>query len=661
MATKLKILNIDPYLEPHKDDLLLRADNFKIAKKRLLKNHENLASFANGHLYFGFHRQKNGWIFREWAPNATEIALIGDFNNWNRNSHKLKNIGEGIWEIHIPENDNLKHKSKIKLEITTQHEKFDRIPTYIKRVIQKGNSIDFDGQVWAPEKPFDWADSDSKLNHDEPLMIYEAHIGMSSNEEKTSSFNEFTKNILPRIKKLGYNTIQLMAIAEHPYYGSFGYQVSNFFAVSSRFGTPEDLKNLINAAHKMGISVLLDLVHSHAAANTAEGLGRFDGAEYQFFHKGKKGNHPAWGSKLFNYGKPEVVHFLLSNIKYWLEEYHFDGFRFDGVTSMLYHNHGLGMAFDNYKKYFSLNTDTEAVTYLQLATETAKEVNPNCILISEDMSGMPGMALPISSGGIGFDYRLGMGIPDFWIKLLKKNSELDWNLGEIWHELNQRRAGEKVIGYAESHDQALVGDKTIMFRLADAAMYWKMDVNSQHLVIDRAIALHKLIRLITCTTAGDGYLNFMGNEFGHPEWIDFPREGNNWSYSHARRRWDLADDKNLRYQYLQNFDQAMVELVRENNLLSTEIKQLWHDEQAKVLVYQRENHVLMFNFHPHDSFETELQFDSNSSGELILHSDWAKFGGYSGAAKKAETDCGPDGKFRVIIKPHTAMIYKMKF
>ncbi|MBS7346352.1 MAG: alpha amylase C-terminal domain-containing protein [Candidatus Sacchiramonaceae bacterium] len=661
MAAKLKILDIDPYLEPHKDDLILRANNLKSAKKRLLKNHENLASFANGHLYFGFHKQKDGWIFREWAPAAKEIALIGDFNNWNRNSHKLENIGDGVWEIHIPESDKLEYKSKIKLEITTAREKFDRIPTYIKRVIQKENSIDFDGQVWAPDESFNWTDSGFKLNSNEPPMIYEAHIGMSSSEEKISSFNEFTKNVLPRIKKLGYNTVQLMAIAEHPYYGSFGYQVSNFFAVSSRFGMPEDLKSLINTAHKMGIAVLLDLVHSHAAANTAEGLARFDGTEYQFFHKGKKGTHPAWGSKLFNYGKPEVVHFLLSNIKYWLEEYHFDGFRFDGVTSMLYHNHGLGMTFDNYKKYFSLNTDTEAVTYLQLATETAKEVKPDCILISEDMSGMPGMALSVKDGGIGFNYRLGMGIPDFWIKLLKKNSELDWNLGEIWHELIQRRTGEKVIGYAESHDQALVGDKTIMFRLADAAMYWEMDTNSNNHAIERAIALHKMIRLITCTTAGDGYLNFMGNEFGHPEWIDFPREGNNWSYSHARRRWDLADDKNLRYQYLQNFDQAMVELVRENNLLNTEMKQLWHDEQAKVLVYQRGNYVLMFNFHPHDSFETELQFNSNTIGELTLHSDWAKFGGHSGTARKVKTNCDSDGKFRVVIRPHTAMIYKMDF
>lgn len=658
---RLKILDIDPYLEPHTDDLLLRVRNLKHTKKQLLKNHKNLSAFANGHLYFGFHKQPDGWIYREWAPNAREIALIGDFNDWDRASHKLTSVGDGVWEIHIPESDGLKHKSKVKIEITTRNDKFDRIPSYIKRVVQKENSIDFDGQIWYPEKKFIWNDQNFKKNSDEPLLIYEAHIGMSGVEEKISSFDDFTKNALPRVKKLGYNAIQLMAIAEHPYYGSFGYQVSNFFAVSSRFGTPEDLKNLINKAHEMGIVVLLDLVHSHAAANTAEGLAAFDGTDYQFFHKGKKGNHPAWGSKLFNYGKPEVIHFLLSNIKYWLEEYHFDGFRFDGVTSMLYQNHGLGMTFDNYKKYFSLNTDTEAVTYLQLATETAKEVNPDSILIAEDMSGMPGMAMPIEDGGIGFDYRLGMGIPDFWIKLLKKDSEMDWDLGEIWYELTQRRPYERVIGYAESHDQALVGDKTIIFRLADAAMYWEMDINSNSQPVERAIALHKMIRLITCTTAGDGYLNFMGNEFGHPEWIDFPREGNNWSYSHARRRWDLADDKNLRYHFLQNFDQAMITLVRENNLLDTEMKQLWHDESAKILVYQRGDYIFMFNFHPTANFETKIQFNSNTTGELILHSDWNKFGGNSGPARKAKTSCSKDGQFEVVINHRTAMVYKMRF
>lgn len=618
---------IDPFLQTFKTDIELRIQTYQNTKKRLLVSETCLNSFANGYLFFGFHKQENGWFFREWAPNAQAIALIGDFNNWNRTSHQLAQIAKGVWEIFIPGVHTLPHGSRIKIEITADGERFDRIPTYCKRAIQNPETNDFDGQLWNPPVPFTWTDRNFHIKDDETLLIYESHVGMSGLKEGISTFTEYADFVLPRVKRLGYNTIQLMAIAEHPYYASYGYQISNFFAVSSRFGTPEELKSLIDKAHAMGIAVLLDLVHSHAVKNVLDGLGAFDGTEYQFFHSGNRGNHPAWGTKLFNYGKPEVIHFLLSNIKFWLEEYHFDGFRFDGVTSMLYQNHGLGVAFDNYQKYFSLNTDTEAITYLQLATELAKEVRPDCVLIAEDMSGMPGMCLPTAIGGIGFDYRLGMGMPDFWVRTLQCVSELDWDLGALWHELTQRRPQEKVIGYCECHDQALVGDKTIMFRLADKEMYWNMSNTSQSAIIDRAMALHKMIRLITCTCAGDGYLNFMGNEFGHPEWIDFPREENQWSYAHARRRWDLADDENLRYHFLQNFDTAMIDFTRSSKLLSFNTKLLLHDEKGKILVYQKGNYIFTFNFHPQESYTAALFMEIPTELKLILHSEWEEFGG----------------------------------
>jgi 1,4-alpha-glucan branching enzyme len=262
------------------------------------------------------------------------------------------------------------------------------------------------------------------------------------------------------------------------------------------------------------------------------------------------------------------LHFLLSNLKYWMDQYHFDGFRFDGITSMLYHDHGLGVAFTDYGKYFSMNTDLDAVAYLQLATQLARQVNPNAILIAEDMSALPGLCVPIKDGGVGFDYRLAMGIPDLWIKLIKTQPDENWNMWHIWHELTSRRPHEGYIGYAESHDQALVGDKTLIFRLCDAAMYTDMNKDSHSPVIERGVALHKMIRLITLSLGGEGYLNFMGNEFGHPEWIDFPREGNNWSYFYCRRQWHLADDPALRYEYLLQFDKEMIQLAKTQNLLS---------------------------------------------------------------------------------------------
>jgi 1,4-alpha-glucan branching enzyme len=295
---------------------------------------------------------------------------------------------------------------------------------------------------------------------------------MSSEKPEVASFNYFRESVLPRIVDLGYNTLQLMAIQEHPYYGSFGYQVSSFYAVSSRFGTPEDLKRLIDTAHGYGMAVIMDLVHSHAVSNIYEGLGLIDGNPSLYFHEGQRGNHPAWGSKCFNYGKDEVLRFLLSNCKYWLEEFNLDGFRFDGVTSMIYLDHGLGKNFTNYSFYYDGNQDEDALVYLSLANTLIKELNPNAITIAEDMSGMPGLAAPISSGGNGFDFRLSMGVPDHWIKWIKELKDEEWNMSNIYYELTNKRADEKSISYCESHDQALVGDKTIIFRLIDKDMYY---------------------------------------------------------------------------------------------------------------------------------------------------------------------------------------------
>lgn len=623
-----RILEIDPYLKPYESDIILRMNRYIGIKAQLLGACKSLKEFANGHLYYGFHKQKNGWIYREWAPNADSVTLVGDFNNWDYQSHKLKKLANGNWEIFIKDKNSLEHKSNVKIQISANGHTFDRIPLYMKRVVQDPVTNIFCGQIWQPDNDFVWTDKDFNISDVKPVLIYEAHIGVAGEEEKVSTYNEFTSNVLPRIKRAGYNAIQLMAIMEHPYYASFGYQVSNFFAISSRFGTPDDLKNLINTAHSMGIAVLLDIVHSHAVRNTSEGINEFDGTDYQFFHSGGRGEHSAWGTKLFNYGKPEVMHFLLSNVKFWLDEYHFDGFRFDGVTSMLYHDHGLGQCFDNYGKYFNLNTDVEAITYLQFAAELTKEVKSGAILIAEDMSGMPGMCIPINEGGIGFDYRLAMGMPDFWIKTVSQCRDEDWNLGQLWHELTQRRPEEKVIGYCESHDQALVGDKTIMFWLADKEMYWHMNKDSNNYIIDRAIALHKLIRLISCVASGEGYLNFMGNEFGHPEWVDFPREGNGWSYKYAKRQWSLSDNKDLRYEYLLDFDRAMISLVKDNDIIDgTTPKLLTLDEGLKTLVFSKNDCLFIFNFHPARSYSYKSSDDGQSSYTILLDSDWKEFGG----------------------------------
>ncbi len=623
-----KIFKIDPYLKPFARDIELRMNNFTKKKAELLGESSSLCDFANGYNYFGIHKTKNGWVYREWAPAAEKMFFTGDFNNWDVYTNEMTRLENGVFEIKLDGKDALKVGQKIQAIVIHNGETLRRIPSYATRVVQ-----DSETYLWCAEVDdvlfdnFEWTDSNFKPK--KTPYIYECHIGMAQEDYKVGSFDEFTDKILPRIKSLGYNTIQIMAIMEHPYYASFGYQVSNFFAVSSRFGRGRELKRLVNTAHKMGIAVLLDVVHSHAVKNTGDGLNLFDGTEYQYFHLGERGNHGAWDTKLFNYGKNEVLHFLLSNLKYWLEVYHFDGFRFDGVTSMLYHNHGLGSAFSGYDMYFSLNTDTEAVTYLQLANELVHAVKENAITVAEDMSGMPGMALPIESGGLGFDFRLSMGVPDLWIKFLKEYSDWDWDMGKLFYELTTRRPLEKNIGYCESHDQALVGDKTIMFRLCDAEMYTAMNKEGQSAVIDRAVALHKMIRLVTAGLAGEGYLNFMGNEFGHPEWIDFPREGNGWSYHYCRRQWSLADNDKLRYDELLKFDRAMLSLLKKERIMGKKSSNITVHQDDKVLIFSKGKTVFAFNFHPEKSFDGyPVKVDKEGEYKAVLSTDASNFGGF---------------------------------
>lgn len=630
----LPLIQDDPWLSPYSEEVELRLQRYLDARSNIEDQYPNLAAYANAYTYFGIHydRKAEGWWYREWAPAATALSLIGDFNQWDRNAHPLKKLEGGVWELFIPqaEANGLGHQSLVKVHVVGALGGQDRIPAYIQRAVQDPKTADFSGQIWAPAEAFAWTDADFVVDSGEAPLIYECHIGMAQEKEGVGTYREFADNILPRIHKLGYNTIQTMAIQEHPYYGSFGYHVSNFFAASSRFGTPEDLKYLIDKAHSMGIAVIMDIVHSHAVKNLAEGLNQFDGSDDQYFHPGGRGYHDGWDSKLFNYGKWEVQQFLLSNVAYWLKEYHFDGYRFDGVTSMLYFHHGMHVSFDSYDKYFREGVEWDAITYLQLANALIHETRPGALSIAEDMSGMPGACRKIMDGGLGFDYRLGMGIPDYWIKVLKHYRDEDWNLHEMWYTLTNRRWKEKTIAYAESHDQALVGDKTLAFWLMDQEMYWHMQVDDPHPVIDRGMALHKLIRFFTGSIGGEGYLNFIGNEFGHPEWIDFPREGNNESYQYARRQWSLVDREDLKYKYLNAFDAAFVHFMREEGLLSSlPARQLNVDTQNQVIVYERDNLIFVLNFHVNRSI-TDYKFNVPKAGsyQILLNTDAKELGGH---------------------------------
>lgn len=626
-----KIYETDPYLAPYKEAIEKRHERILEERDKIALN-GSLADGLNNHLYYGLHRDADGsWVFREWAPNASRIYLIGEFNNWRRTAaYSLNPIGGGNWEIRLPAMF-LHHQELYKLFIEWPGGGGERLPSYVRRVVQDPVTKVFCAQVWEPDEQYQW--KNARPGARPHPLIYECHIGMSSEEEKVATFEEFRVNVLPHIEALGYDTIQIMALQEHPYYGSFGYQVSNFYALSSRFGTPEEFKHLVDDAHARGIAVVMDIVHSHSVDNEAEGLSLFDGREDLYFYKGPQGHHPAWGSRCFDYGKSETKYFLLSNCKFWMEEYHLDGFRFDGVTSMLYWDHGLGKDFVGYDNYFNAGVDENAVTYLALAAMLVKELDPDGITIAEDMSGMAGLAAPFEAGGLGFEFRMAMGVADHWIKWLKEKTDDQWSMGEIWWELTNKREDEKTISYAECHDQALVGDKTLIFRLIDKEMYTSMNIDSQSLVVDRGIALHKMIRLVTIATAGDGYLTFMGNEFGHPEWIDFPRAGNGWSYKYARRQWSLCKPDYLRYKYLMNFDSDMIHLFRKENILAYRPELIRADEEKKVLIFRRKNYIFALDFNPSESFTGYAVEAPEGDWELELDSDEKRYDGFSRLAE----------------------------
>lgn len=626
------IIDMDPWLTPYAGAFRHREWLAEHQKERLLRGKTTLRDFASGHEYFGLHKQKDAWVIRERAPNATRLTLIGDFCDWQlRSEFDFTRREHGTWELTLPLTT-LRHGTHYKLIVCwleNGHEVCgERIPSFCRRVVQDATTLAFSAQVWSPTEEYRWKHPDFRVSSRAP-RIYEAHVGMAGEEAKVNTYREFTQHMLPRIANGGYNTIQLMAVQEHPYYGSFGYQVSSFFAPSSRFGTPEELKELVDTAHGYGVAVIMDLVHSHAVKNEIEGLSKIDGSHTLYFHGGARGEHPAWNTRLFDYGKIETLHFLLSNCRFWLDTFKFDGFRFDGVTSMIYRDHGLGSSVGSYDHYFGGNIDEDAIAYLSLANTLIHDLRPDAITIAEEVSALPGLAAPREIQGVGFNYRLAMGVPDYWIKLLKHVPDEDWNVAEIWRELSARRAEERTIGYCESHDQALVGDKTIIFWLADKEMYWHMQVDDKSIIIDRAMALHKMIRLLTFGTSGNGYLNFIGNEFGHPEWVDFPREANGWSYHYARRQWSLRDNKELKYHYLADFDRALMQLDETCHILEWEWPHKHYEHvDDKVLAFERAGLLFIFNLHPTTSYESRYISCAPGKYSVVLDTDSTEFGGH---------------------------------
>jgi 1,4-alpha-glucan branching enzyme len=265
----------------------------------------------------------------------------------------------------------------------------------------------------------------------------------------------------------------------------------------------------------------------------------------------------------------------------------------------------------------------------------------------------------VGEGGVGFDYRLQMAIADMWIDVMKMHDDFAWGMGHIIHTLTNRRYAEACVGYAESHDQALVGDKTLAFWLMDQEMYWHMAKDDPHPVIERGIALHKLIRLATLAFGGEGWLNFMGNEFGHPEWLDFPREGNGWSFHYCRRQWSLVENPDLKYHWLSDFDRALMELASATRLLESAPARCLHiDHGAKILVAERANLIFVLNFSVDQSpFGYPLRVDGTETRSLLLDTDHAIYGGHGRVDHSFQYPVENDGVMKIYAPSRTGLVF----
>lgn len=595
----------DPALEPYRQFLLRRNRSFTAEMERITGHFGSLRAYADLHKNLGVHLVKNAqgnlvWRLREYMPQAEAVWLTTERLNFQRHaSYRYQPRGNGIFELVLPQ-DALAHGVYMELRVQakgvlsgegSQALPFRRVPAFAQWVEQdKTVPAQWCARLWAPQQAY-------RFRHRRPAAqsfprIYEAHVGMAQpalehHGESVGTYEDFTRRILPRIKADGYTAVQLMGILEHPLYRSFGYQVSSYFAPSSRYGTPDQFKELVDEAHALGLAVILDITHGHACPNTEQGLARYDGSRYFFSEK-----YNQWGTPSFDYSLEMTRRFLLSNCRYWLEEFRVDGFRFDAVGNMLYHDHGVDDDFSHvgrcfYGKDGEPREDVDGELYLCLANALCHELHHGAVTIAEEFSGMPGLTSAPAEGGLGFDYRFAMGIPDYWAKCI----EAQRDMGSLWYEMTNHRPYDRTISYVECHDQCINGDDAMIWRMLGDGMYQYMSVFTDNWNISRGLAFYRLMRLITFATADAGYLNFMGNEFGHPEWLD--------AENYAHRQWHLAEREDLKYAGLAAWDKAqMIGLAARypEDFRQAPLFRFIH-EQDRLLAFERGSLLFAFNFH----------------------------------------------------------------
>ncbi|MCQ4638318.1 1,4-alpha-glucan branching protein GlgB [Anaerovorax odorimutans] len=591
--------------------------------QRSTLDEKDLARFEKGGSFrcyenFGAHKErrcgKNGYRFALWAPHAKSVRVTGDFDDWQGRTFFMEETSaKGVWEAFVPcAREGMLYKYLIETSAGQYLYKADPFAFFAEKRPGTASRLTDLSYAWSDDG---WMKARKNQSHfQKPMNIYEVHLGSwkqkprakDSQEPEFYAYRQLAKELTSYVRDMGYTHVELMPVMEHPFDGSWGYQITGYYAPTSRYGSPRDFKYLIDCLHRAGIGVILDWVPGHFCRD-AHGLCRFNGSKLY-----ESEEHAEWGTFNFDYSRPQVVSFLVSSAVFWLEEYHVDGLRVDGVSSLLYLNYGIDDP--SQKKYNAQGGEENlhAKAFLQKLNETIGRLFPDVFTIAEESTAWPLVTYPPGEGGLGFHYKWDMG----WMNDTLKYCALDFPFREGGHDLltfSMMYAFNENFILPLSHDEVVHGKRSLIGRMPGD--YW------------RQFAGLRLLLLYQMCHSG-AKLNFMGNEFGQfIEWRFY--EGLEWFLldyeAHAKH---LRFVKALNHCYLeqtplweQNYTWSGYEWIDADN------------RRQSILVFRRQGKdpenfsVILLNFRPHTYEAFRIGVPEPGTYREIFNSDAAEFGG----------------------------------
>lgn len=595
------------------------------------------------HLYrkFGAHpviyKGTTGFYFAVWAPSAEEVCVIGSFNEWNRESHKM-NVrwdGSGIWELFIPEvKEGTLYKFFIRANGGFEAEKADPFAFYSESAPGTASIAFWRNYKWNDDE---WMANRAAIHPlTKPLSFYEVHLGSwrKSGDNRFLSYIELANQLPAYCKEMGFSHVELMPVMEHPFFGSWGYQITAYFAPSSRFGTPQEFMYLIDQLHQQEIGVILDWVPSHFP-NDAHGLYKFDGSHLYEHPDPRKGFHPDWNSYIFNYGRNEIRSFLVSNATYWLEMFHADGLRVDAVASMLYldysRNHG-----EWEPNEFGGRENLDAIHFLQEFNNTVHTFHPDVITIAEESTAYPGVTQPTAINGLGFDLKWMMGWMNDTLQYFSKEPvHRSYHHSQITFSLVYAFSEKFLLPL--SHDEVVYGKGSLIKKMPGDQ--WQQFANLR--LLFSYMYFHPGAKLV-----------FMGGEFA---------QSNEWRHDFSLD-WHLLADKH--HQGIQSIVKRLNALYREEPALY-ERQFGWegfewidtNDHKNSVLSWVRkgtsdkDDLVIVANFTPTVQHNYRVGVPQRGTYQEIFNSDEAEYGG-SGVRNFGDQSYGDGGIISSPIPKH---------